>query len=120
MSRSDPITSLPDPANRRATLANLLGVAGLVLASSPFWAAGPAQAATSDTGQGEVTKVDRDPPRLTIRHGELKALDMPAMTMAFRLQSPALADGVKPGDRVRFKVEKINGQYVLTQVETLK
>jgi Cu(I)/Ag(I) efflux system periplasmic protein CusF len=76
--------------------------------------------AASDTAVGDVTKVDRDPPRLTIRHGELKALDMPAMTMAFRLQSPTLADGVKPGDRVRFTVEKINGQYVLTRVEPAK
>jgi Cu(I)/Ag(I) efflux system periplasmic protein CusF len=85
---------------------------GLLVATTALAATG-----TSDTAQGEITKVDRDPPRLTIKHGELKALDMPAMTMVFRVQSPALVDGIKPGDRVRFRVEKINGQYVVTNVE---
>lgn len=104
------------PLQRRAIAA---GLGALCIVGWALPGAVHAQA-TRDTGQGEVTKLDRDPPRLTIRHGELRALDMPAMTMAYRLQSPSLAEGIKPGDRVRFQVEKINGQYVLTRVEPIR
>jgi Cu/Ag efflux protein CusF len=55
--------------------------------------------------------------RLTLRHGEIKSLDMPPMTMVFRVQPPALADSLKVGDKVRFRAEKAGGDFVVTWIE---
>ena len=64
--------------------------------------------------EGEVLKIDKAQGRLTLRHGELKALDMPPMTMVFRVASPALLDRVAVGDRVRFDAAKVGGNYTVT------
>jgi Cu/Ag efflux protein CusF len=64
--------------------------------------------------QGEVLKIDKAQGRITLKHGELKALDMPPMTMIFRVGNPALLDGVAVGDRVRFDAAKVGGNYTVT------
>ena len=71
-------------------------------------------AALSD---GEIRKVDKDAKKLTIRHGPLANLDMPAMTMVFQVQDAAVLDQVKPGDKVRFEAQKIGGAYTVTRME---
>jgi len=78
-------------------------------------AAGPlrAQPAAID---GEVTKIDRAQDRVTLKHGEIKALDMPAMTMAYHVADSKLLDGVAVGDRVRFTAAKIKGSYTITSL----
>ena len=48
---------------------------------------------------GEVRKVDRDARKITLRHGEIKKLDMPAMSMVFRVKDADMLDKVKPGDK---------------------
>ena len=63
---------------------------------------------------GEVTKLDKAGARITLKHGEIKSLDMPPMTMAYRVRSPQLLDGVAVGDRVRFAAERIDGNYTIT------
>ena len=75
-----------------------------------------ATAAGAQTPQasGEVTKIDKNNGRITLRHGEIKNLDMPPMTMTFRVREAKLLDGVVVGERVRFTAEKIDGSYVLT------
>jgi Cu(I)/Ag(I) efflux system periplasmic protein CusF len=65
---------------------------------------------------GEVTKVDKAGSKLTLKHGEIKHLDIPAMTMAFRVADPKLLDGLAPGTRIRFVAERVNGQYTVTQI----
>jgi Cu/Ag efflux protein CusF len=65
---------------------------------------------------GEVTKIDRVQARVTLKHGEIKALDMPAMTMAWRVADPKLLDGLAVGDRVRFTAAKVNGNYTVTSL----
>ena len=65
---------------------------------------------------GEVTKVDKSTGRLTLKHGEIKHMDMPPMTMAFRVSDARLLDSVVVGDRVRFSVERVDGQYTVTQI----
>jgi Cu/Ag efflux protein CusF len=67
--------------------------------------------------EGEVKKVDKDTGKLTIKHGPLKNLDMPGMTMAFRVKQPAMLDRVKTGDQVRFLVERVNGGLTVTRLE---
>jgi Cu(I)/Ag(I) efflux system periplasmic protein CusF len=65
---------------------------------------------------GEVLKIDKAQGKLTLRHGELKALDMPPMTMVFRVGSPALLDRVAVGDKVKFDAAKVGGNYTVTAI----
>ena len=76
-----------------------------------------AAAAAAEMSDGEIRKVDRGAGRLTIRHGELKNLGMPGMTMAFRAADPAMLEQVQPGDRVRFVADKVAGVYTVVRLE---
>lgn len=67
--------------------------------------------------QGEIRKVDRDNLKITIKHGEIKSLDMPPMTMVFTVKDPALLEAAKPGDKVRFWVAREDGKFVVTAIE---
>ena len=79
------------------------------------------QESTAGTlSEGEVRKVDKDAKKLTIRHGPLTNLDMPAMTMVFQVKDPAMLDQVKVGDKIRFSAEKANGAYTVTSMEPAK
>ena len=71
-------------------------------------------AALSD---GEVRKVDKDAKKITIKHGPLANLDMPAMTMVFQVKDPAMLDQVKAGDKVKFQAEKVGGAFTVTRIE---
>jgi Cu/Ag efflux protein CusF len=66
------------------------------------------------TGNGEVSKIDKAAARITIKHGGLKALDMPPMVQAFRVADAKMLDNVAVGDKVRFTAEKAAGGYTLT------
>lgn len=66
---------------------------------------------------GEVRKVDVGAAKITIKHGPLAKLDMPAMTMVFQVRDKALLERVKPGDKVRFDAERLGGAYVVTRIE---
>ena len=70
-------------------------------------------AALSD---GEVRKVDKDAKKITIKHGPLSNLDMPAMTMVFQVADPAMLEQVKAGDKVKFEAEKVGGGYRITRI----
>ena len=67
--------------------------------------------------EGEVRKVDKEQRKMTVKHGEIRNLDMPAMTMVFRVKDATLLDKVKEGDKVRFTAEKIEGNITITQIE---
>jgi len=69
---------------------------------------------------GEVKKVDKDAGKITIKHGTISNLQMPGMTMVFRVAEPALLDQVKKGDKVKFQVEKMNGALTITKIEAGK
>jgi Cu/Ag efflux protein CusF len=69
---------------------------------------------------GEVRKVDRDNKKITIKHGEIRNLDMPGMTMVFRVSDPALLDRVNAGDKVRFRAEKTGGSFVVTDIQRIQ
>lgn len=105
-----------------------LTIATAILATAPFSVlassdlAVPASTsagvtATEQMSEGEIRKVDKDAKKITIRHGELKNLEMPPMTMVFRVKDPAFLDKVKQGDKVRFVAEKVGGQFTVTQIE---
>ncbi|MCC7079810.1 MAG: copper-binding protein [Burkholderiales bacterium] len=74
-----------------------------------------AQAAASPT-EGEVRRVDREGKKITIRHGPIRNLDMPPMTMVFQVADPAMLDAVKPGDKVTFEADKVGTVYRVTRI----
>jgi Cu(I)/Ag(I) efflux system protein CusF len=73
--------------------------------------------ALGQSADGEIRRVDKDAKKITIKHGPLEKLDMPAMTMVFQVRDPALLEQVKAGDKVRFEAEKIGAAYVVTKIE---
>ena len=77
-------------------------------------------APAGDMTEAEVRKVDMDNKKITLKHGEIKNLDMPGMTMVFQVKDPAMLDKVKAGDKVRFKAEKSNGALVVTDLQPAK
>ena len=76
--------------------------------------------AMGDMAEGEIRKVDMDNKKITIKHGEIKNLDMPGMTMVFQVKDPAMLTAVKTGDKVRFKAEKSGGAIVVTKIQPAK
>jgi Cu(I)/Ag(I) efflux system protein CusF len=67
--------------------------------------------------EAEVRKVDTAGGKLTLKHGEIRSMDMPPMTMVYRVKDPAMLSRLQAGDKVRFSAEKIGGQYTVTAIE---
>ena len=76
--------------------------------------------ATLPMAEAEVRKVDIDAKKITLKHGEIKNLDMPPMSMVFQVKDPAVLEKIKAGDKVQFTADKINGAYTVITIETLK
>lgn len=73
--------------------------------------------AAAPTTDGEVRKVDKGQGKVTLKHGPIANLDMPAMTMVFKAADPKLLDGLKEGDKVKFAAEKVNGVITVTAIQ---
>ena len=58
--------------------------------------------------------------KITIKHGPIKKFDMDGMTMVFRAQDPAMLTTVKVGDKIKFDLEKVKGQFTVTKIEKAK
>ena len=71
----------------------------------------------NDLSEAEVRKVDKEAGKLTLKHGEIKNLDMPPMTMVFSVKDKAMLDPIKAGDKVKFKATKEGGNYVVTEIQ---
>jgi Cu/Ag efflux protein CusF len=74
-------------------------------------------APASQLVDGEVKKIDKEAGKLTLRHGEIKNLNMPPMTMVFRVKDPAMLDQVQVGGKVKFKAEKVNGAATVVELQ---
>lgn len=71
----------------------------------------------AQTVDGEVKKIDADAGKITLKHGEIKNLDMPAMQMAYRVADPNWLKNLQVGDKVKFSADKVNGQFTVTAIE---
>ena len=110
--------------NKSLSLLLMLAAFG---ASSAWSQAVPAQpvaqaksTAAVPFADGEIRKVDKENRKLTIKHGEIKNLDMPAMTMVYLVSDAALLDKVKQGDKVRFKATHDGGKLTVTEIVPAK
>lgn len=108
----------------------LLATAASVAALSPLSApaqhdhhalqASAAPAAATEMSEGEVRKVDLGSRKITLKHGPLKNLGMPGMTMAFEVNDPAMLTKVKVGDNVRFVANEQGGKLRIMRIEAAK
>jgi Cu/Ag efflux protein CusF len=80
----------------------------------------PSQGDANALSEGEIKKIDKETGKLTVQHGPLANVNMPGMTMAFKAKDPAMLDQVKVGDKIRFRVERVNGAYAITKLESAK
>jgi Cu/Ag efflux protein CusF len=87
-------------------------VANLILAAAVSVSAWAQQLA-----EGEVRKVDKDAKKITIRHGPIANLDMPAHTMVFQVKDPEMLERVKVGDKVKFEAQKVGGAFLLVKID---
>ena len=74
----------------------------------------------ADMADGEVRKVDKENKKITLKHGVIKNLDMPGMTMVFGVKDVAMLDKFKAGDKVKFKAEQTGTAIVVTDIQPAK
>ncbi len=84
----------------------------LVAALGSAWAQ-----ATPELAEAEVRRIDKDAKKVTLKHGPIKSLDMPPMTMVFQVRDAALLDRMTVGGKILFSAEKQQGAYVVTDVK---
>jgi Cu(I)/Ag(I) efflux system periplasmic protein CusF len=93
-----------------------LALLGGVVPMASAQATTTAPVAAAEMTQAEVRKIDAENKKITLKHGEIKSLDMPPMTMVFSVKEASLLEALKVGDKIQFVAEKINGNYVVTKV----
>ncbi|GHD58654.1 copper-binding protein [Jeongeupia chitinilytica] len=77
---------------------------------------GAAHAQGDDYTDGEVRKIDKANGKITLKHGDIKSLDMPGMTMVFAVADKTQLDQVQPGDKVRFRAASEGGKIIVTDL----
>ena len=105
-------------------------IALVTLGAAPVQAAGDhaghgmAMQATASTEMqmvdGVVKKVDKSAGKVTLSHGPLTNLSMPAMTMVFRVKDVNWLDQMKAGDKIRFMADNVNGAVTIVHFEPSK
>jgi len=109
-------------------LSSLIAVAALAISGAAFAqstdhsahnapATSGAAAATTD---GEVRKFDKEQSKVTLKHGPITNLDMPGMTMVFKVADPKMLDAIRQGDKVKFAADNVNGSLTVTAIEVAK
>jgi Cu(I)/Ag(I) efflux system protein CusF len=106
---------------KRACLSALIGVSVVFSAASADELASPHVNAATDKdlatmSKGEIVKIDTGTAKVTLRHGPLRNLNMPAMTMIFKVAEPDLLGSLKAGDKVLFTVERVDGALTVTSI----
>lgn len=66
--------------------------------------------------EAEVKKVYKDSGKITLKHGEIKNLDMPGMTMQFRAKDPTMLNNINAGDKVLFTAEQVKDELIVTSI----
>lgn len=76
-----------------------------------------AEAKSATYTKGVVKKIKRDSGKVTIIHEELVDLEMPAMTMVFRVEDDALLDGLSEGQEIEFLADRVKGKLTVTKLK---
>lgn len=91
-------------------------LSGQAFAAAPAEPAKMEMAHSPSLTDGEVKKIDKEQGKITLKHGAIKHMDMPGMTMVFLAQDKAMLDTVKAGDKVRFRVVEQGGKMTVTEI----
>lgn len=94
------------------SIRSVVAAAGLVLAGMAVVSSAQAQ---QGSASGEVRRIDAEAGKITLKHGSIEALQLPAMTLVYLIQMDQLA-GIEPGDKVKFTAERRNDQYVIIKI----
>lgn len=74
----------------------------------------------ADMTYGEVRKIDKEAGKLTLKHERIENLDMPGMTMIFRVKENNMLDNIRVGEKIRFKAVKDKGRLTVTDIQADK
>lgn len=85
-------------------------------ANVPMDSAAPTMSLTD----GEIKRVDLEAGKLTIKHGQIKNLDMPGMTMVFIAKDSTKLASLKTGDKIRFVATNENGKFFASDIEPMQ
>lgn len=85
-----------------------LSALSLALANSAF---------AAEFTKGQVTKVDAEQKKLTVKHEELTSLDMPAMTMVFSVADEAMLEKVQEGSNIEFVADRVRGKLTIVEMK---
>ncbi len=78
--------------------------------------AGAALAAPSQPVQGEVRRIDAPASKITLKHGPIPELELPAMTLVYLVSDTTMITDLKPGDTIRFSADRVNGEYTVVRI----
>lgn len=102
----------------RFTLATALVLCPAAFVPAAAQTTAPAVAPpAAEMAEGEIRKISKDTGKLTIKHGPIKSLDMPPMTMVFTAKDPAMLATVAVGDKVRFVAVDQDGKMLVTHIQ---
>ncbi|AHK45575.1 MULTISPECIES: copper-binding protein [unclassified Ensifer] len=76
-----------------------------------------ASAQAAEFTKGTVKKLDASAKKVTIAHEDLKNLDMPAMTMVFRVKDDAILAKLKEGTAIEFVADRVDGKLTVTEIK---
>lgn len=74
-------------------------------------------AASTEMADGEIRKINKNTGKITVKHGEIKSVEMPPMTMVFGVADKAMLEGLKEGDKVKFNVKQEGSNYTVTDIK---
>lgn len=74
-------------------------------------------ASQGEMADGEIRKINKNTGKITVKHGEIKSVEMPPMTMVFGVADKAMLEGLKEGDKVKFNVKQEGSNYTVTEIK---
>ena len=77
----------------------------------------PAASQKTGKGTGLIQQIDRDKGVVIIKHGPLKELDMPAMTMTYQVKGKAIPSNLQPLQKVEFELTYDGKDYTITKIK---
>lgn len=73
-------------------------------------------ALAADFVKGKVVEIDQEARTVTLDHGDIPNLEMPGMTMTFRIGEGVDAAALMPGSEVEFTADNIGDEITVTEV----
>lgn len=101
----------PDGKSKMPSFNEDMTVQELIDLSAYLASLRPKERPKSATGEGKVIALVAASQEIVLEHGEIKGF-MGAMTMGYKVESPKLLQGLKPGDKVRFTINTDKGTIV--------